>query len=140
MLPKKRRHTSLFGLSTPEVYPAGTVTHPLVRSYRTFSPLPTATEGLSAGVILFTQLLFRSVTVWRLFSVALAVLGCLAARQSFPLGSRVLCVARTFLVGRLTLDAAVRRPITDGKGTFNLRLCLQEPLPRQLKGTVKALF
>jgi hypothetical protein len=30
----------LFGLSTPEVYPAETVTRPLVRSYRTFSPLP----------------------------------------------------------------------------------------------------
>jgi hypothetical protein len=40
MWPKPRRRTSLFGLSTPEVYPAGTVTRPLVRSYRTFSPLP----------------------------------------------------------------------------------------------------
>ena len=48
--------------------------------------------------------------------MALAVLVCLAARQSFPLGSRVLCVARTFLVAVLASGAAVGRPITAGKG------------------------
>ena len=39
--------TGLFGLSTPEVYPAGVVTQPLVRSYRTFSPLPKVSWRLS---------------------------------------------------------------------------------------------
>jgi len=40
VLAPKSPRVRLFGLATPEVYPAGMVTQPLVRSYRTFSPLP----------------------------------------------------------------------------------------------------
>ena len=34
------RRSALFGLAGGGVYPAGVVTNPAVRSYRTFSPLP----------------------------------------------------------------------------------------------------
>ena len=68
---------NLFDLSTHKVYHALVVTNKAVSFYLTFSPLPRFTEAVYF--------------LWHCLSY-----NCLRL-QSFPLGSMVLCVARTFL-------------------------------------------
>ena len=68
-------------------------------------------------VMLFTHPLIPSFA-HSLLAVLFCGTGCpglLYAHQSFPLGSRVLCVARTFLVASYNPDAAVERLITGAK-------------------------
>ena len=66
-------YSDILGLSTHKVYPFDLSLNQIVSSYLTFSPLPFAR---------------------RLFSVALAVK---FLQLAYPLGSMMLCVARTFL-------------------------------------------
>ena len=90
--PEGHRRVRLFGLATPEVYPAGVVTQPLVRSYRTFSPLP-------------------------LRAVIFCGTGCPGPiGQSYPLGSRAPCVARTFLPARICVGRGGGVAHCGGKG------------------------
>jgi len=69
----------IFGLSTHKVYPMLWLPKARAGSYPAFSPLPR----------------YKS---WRLFSAVLAVTRPKAG--TFPLGSMVLCVVRTFLYGK----------------------------------------
>ena len=84
---KHRPGRDIFDLATHKVYPdAMSPQHP-VGSYPTFSPLLACQSRRQ-----------------RLFSVALAVSP--VARESFPLGSMVLCVVPTFLPGFTRGDKA----------------------------------
>ena len=67
----------LFGLSARKVYPAKCITAPAVSSYLTFSPFPWLSE-LVKVVCFLRHFLYPQ---------------C----EPFPLGSTMLCAARTFL-------------------------------------------
>src|SRR5579872_5652538 len=94
----------LFGLAPRGVYPAGPITRPAVRSYRTFSPLPRFRGGI--------------------FSVALSV----SRMGPRPLAGTPPCGDRTFL-SRFRERLPVRQPM-EPLSHFQRHICTgKHPIP-----------
>ncbi len=89
-------HPSLFGLAPCGVYPASVITAGAVRSYRTFSPLPTSTEQLQSAAPRSGRYVFCGTSRPRAFTPA-----------SRTLSGTLPCGVRTFLSRRFALSRGV---------------------------------